>query len=272
MKGWIYFAHNDSLQGLLKIGFTEKDPKQRISELSNTSLPSEFQLVYSAMIEHADEIERLLHKELEKHRKNKQREFFDCDHQHAKKCFLKILNSRNLSILYEEDYSENRVLQNGMLTITDALTVKKEIISSVKSKFKAERKKYERDEYKVDSLLDDEIFVMEVIEVYTDNYYLQSHIKAANSDQSYCHADKSYRLQLVQVMIEQNIKSFWVNYPNIPYKTAKTSSHALNASPQVSEKSFTAIEKTCPQCSSTHVFNALGQLSFHCQNCNHRFI
>ena len=74
-EGIVYILSNPSLPGLVKIGHTT-DIKQRLSHLFNTSVPTPFKCIYAKKVENYKEVERKLHKGLNKDRVNQNREFF----------------------------------------------------------------------------------------------------------------------------------------------------------------------------------------------------
>ncbi|AJQ95766.1 GIY-YIG nuclease family protein [Gynuella sunshinyii] len=78
-KGHIYIASNSALKkGLLKIGLTKVDPKERISSLSKcTSIPDVFVLEYSKSVSDVNAAEIRMHMLLERFRYRKEKEFFD---------------------------------------------------------------------------------------------------------------------------------------------------------------------------------------------------
>lgn len=77
MKGFIYVLSNPSLSSV-KIGKTKADPTQRTKELTkSTSIPTAFELEYSAYVDDFSAKELEIHSALEAHRVNKNREFFD---------------------------------------------------------------------------------------------------------------------------------------------------------------------------------------------------
>lgn len=79
MRGWVYILSNDSLPGLLKVGYTSKDPEGRAKELSgDTGVPTPFTVEYEILIEDAHRCERRAHAHLAKNRVNDRREFFRC--------------------------------------------------------------------------------------------------------------------------------------------------------------------------------------------------
>ena len=79
MRGWVYILSNDSLSGLVKVGYTSKDPEGRAKELSgNTGVPTPFVVEYEVLIEDAHRCEQEIHKYLSEKRVNDRREFFRC--------------------------------------------------------------------------------------------------------------------------------------------------------------------------------------------------
>lgn len=77
MKGFIYVLSNPSLSSV-KIGKTKADPTQRSKELTqSTSIPTAFELEYSAYVDDFNAKELEIHFALETYRVNKNREFFD---------------------------------------------------------------------------------------------------------------------------------------------------------------------------------------------------
>lgn len=74
VRGWIYVLENKSLSGLVKIGFSTKDPSLRATELSTTGLPHPFELAFEALTENPRALEQLVHAKLKNEREAK--EFF----------------------------------------------------------------------------------------------------------------------------------------------------------------------------------------------------
>lgn len=81
--GYIYFAINPAMPGLVKVGHTTKHPQERIKELSaSTSCPEKFELL--AYFGHPDSAyaEREIHREISNFRVNERREFFKMTNSH----------------------------------------------------------------------------------------------------------------------------------------------------------------------------------------------
>lgn len=61
MKGWVYIISNPSLPGLIKIGFSMKDPDLRAEELDHSGVPYKYKVEYEILIDNPSEIEHNLH-------------------------------------------------------------------------------------------------------------------------------------------------------------------------------------------------------------------
>ncbi|HPA47526.1 MAG TPA: GIY-YIG nuclease family protein [bacterium] len=44
MKGWVYIIANKAMPGLVKVGYSMKDPELRAAELNNTGSPHPYVL------------------------------------------------------------------------------------------------------------------------------------------------------------------------------------------------------------------------------------
>ena len=79
IKGYIYILSNPLMEGLLKIGYTERTPEERVAELQGTGVPSDFVLECAYLSKDPQGDEKAIHERLEKYRVNKKREFFRLD-------------------------------------------------------------------------------------------------------------------------------------------------------------------------------------------------
>lgn len=81
MPNIIYVLTNESMPGLVKIGFTES-LEDRIKSLSaHSGVPLPFECYYAAEVDDMARVERLLHQLFSEHRVNPKREFFRLDAQ-----------------------------------------------------------------------------------------------------------------------------------------------------------------------------------------------
>ncbi|MFX1689711.1 GIY-YIG nuclease family protein [Paraburkholderia sp. A2RI-6] len=83
MQGYVYIISNKAMPDLLKVGFTTRSPEERAAELSGTALPYPAVVEYSALVEHADAVEREAHRRLASLRVSQNREWFRCSRTKA---------------------------------------------------------------------------------------------------------------------------------------------------------------------------------------------
>lgn len=168
MKGWIYFAKNSSLKGLIKIGFTDRDPLKRILELSNTSIPTKFELIYAALVEKADEVEYQLHRELDEFRTTSSREFFECDLIQVNQTLTKVLNSLQVRVLYEEKIFDDVEddCDIDVLTVDSAIELIPKLVKRlIRQRFGKIKKSFGRDPIELDSIVDIELLYLSAVDI-----------------------------------------------------------------------------------------------------------
>lgn len=84
MAGWVYILSNPVMPGLLKIGYTDRDPILRAKEISDsTGVPLPYEVEYQVYTTHPLKLEQQAHKLCAKYRLNRNREFFECDYEDA---------------------------------------------------------------------------------------------------------------------------------------------------------------------------------------------
>lgn len=75
--GEIYILENAAMPDMVKIGYTEIGSEHRAAELSLvTGIPLPFNVAESFVVENPKQIEKVIHRHLDKYRVNKSREFF----------------------------------------------------------------------------------------------------------------------------------------------------------------------------------------------------
>jgi hypothetical protein len=79
-EGWIYCMTNECMPGLVKVGHTTNDPRERAAQLYTTGVPAEFRVEFAKRVKNHVTREKMLHTLLERHfeRPNPNREFFRC--------------------------------------------------------------------------------------------------------------------------------------------------------------------------------------------------
>ena len=92
-SGIVYLLINEAMPGLVKIGKTARnDPRVRINELYNTSVPVPFECALAVRVDNPSTVENALHKAFEPNRINPNREFFQIDPEYPA-AILKLLMS-----------------------------------------------------------------------------------------------------------------------------------------------------------------------------------
>lgn len=76
MRGWVYVITNKAMPGLVKIGYSTKDPSLRAADLDNTGAPFPYVVQYDALVHNPRDIERRAHLDLSAAREGK--EWFRC--------------------------------------------------------------------------------------------------------------------------------------------------------------------------------------------------
>jgi hypothetical protein len=85
MSEFIYVLENASMPGLVKIGRTERNVSERVSELSShTGVPTGFIVVNEYAVANSVEAERIIHDRLSDYRVADNREFFKMEAEDAK--------------------------------------------------------------------------------------------------------------------------------------------------------------------------------------------
>ena len=78
MEGWLYVMWNENLRsGVIKIGRTN-DLRQHTQDLYTAGVPTPYKIAFRALVDNYEEIEKLVHKSLQEHRLNSERDFFEC--------------------------------------------------------------------------------------------------------------------------------------------------------------------------------------------------
>lgn len=99
-SGFVYVLINTEYDGFVKVGKTTRPPVERAEELSRSSgVVGTFEVFFEAKCNDIDHIEYLVHQALRKHRRQKNREFFNVSPDRAaqtiRKCILLVEDDSN---------------------------------------------------------------------------------------------------------------------------------------------------------------------------------
>jgi len=89
-EGYVYVISNPSLpDNLVKIGFTDRDPSQRLKELDQAGLPTEYVEHYRIRTANPRQLEKRLHEHFASKRLREDKEFFTVTPQEVYEVLLK---------------------------------------------------------------------------------------------------------------------------------------------------------------------------------------
>jgi hypothetical protein len=94
VRGWVYVISNKAMPGLIKVGYTLKDPILRANELDNTGSPHPYDLQYEVYVHEPLEIEQRTHKELKNF--NVRKEWFNCSLDDAVNAIRKTIGTSEI--------------------------------------------------------------------------------------------------------------------------------------------------------------------------------
>ncbi len=96
MKGWVYIITTKAMPGLVKVGFSTKDPELRALELNNTGNPYPYKVEYDVLVHGPRNVEQAAHSLLKNYHENK--EWFNCSIETA---ILAIRKASNGGVILE---------------------------------------------------------------------------------------------------------------------------------------------------------------------------
>jgi hypothetical protein len=99
VRGWVYVLTNRAMAGLVKIGFSTKDPSLRAAELEGTGLPHPFEVVFDVLVIEPQAVEQAVHKLLKAQHESK--EFFKTDPAAAARAIREAISMQGKKILLE---------------------------------------------------------------------------------------------------------------------------------------------------------------------------
>lgn len=94
MKGWVYIISNPAMPGLVKVGYSTKDPDLRAAELNHTGAPHAYIVEYEILIDDPYRIEQQTHSLLS-HR-HEAKEWFRCQPEEAVLAIRQVAKDRGL--------------------------------------------------------------------------------------------------------------------------------------------------------------------------------
>jgi hypothetical protein len=119
VKGWVYVITNKAMPGLVKVGFSLKDPVLRAKELENAGMPYPFHVEHKILIHAARDTEQEIHRQMRQWHEAK--EWFRCPVEQAIADITVVAGTR---IFFEENSqsksprsAEEEIAQNRNLEL-----------------------------------------------------------------------------------------------------------------------------------------------------------
>jgi hypothetical protein len=103
MRGYVYVLTNEAFPDLVKVGFSTKDPSLRVSELSNTSVPTPFKIFYEVLVDDPYELEQKVHARLRDNGEHAGKEFFRVAPKQALSILRKVMEETGRIALFEQE-------------------------------------------------------------------------------------------------------------------------------------------------------------------------
>lgn len=92
IRGWVYIITNKAMPGLIKVGYSTKDPQLRAGELNHTGSPHPYSVEYDVLVTNPKDIESKTHSSLSKKREGK--EWFRCSVEEAIETIRVVINGK----------------------------------------------------------------------------------------------------------------------------------------------------------------------------------
>jgi hypothetical protein len=103
IRGWVYVISNAAMPGLVKVGYSTKDPQLRAEELAGTGVPHPYVVERELLAFSPREIEQEVHARLAHRREGK--EWFKCGPDEAWATILQVAGSRRIALPSEHKTS-----------------------------------------------------------------------------------------------------------------------------------------------------------------------
>lgn len=103
MRGWVYIISNKGMPDLIKIGYTNRDPNIRATELDSTSSPYPYIVDYEILLDNAFNVEQRVFQILHEFRINPRKEWFRCNHETA---IIAIREAAGNQTIYLENFKK----------------------------------------------------------------------------------------------------------------------------------------------------------------------
>jgi predicted RNA-binding Zn-ribbon protein involved in translation (DUF1610 family) len=121
IRGYVYVFTNEGLPGLVKVGFSLKDPALRATELSTTGVPHPYVVEYDVLVLNPIEVEQSVHRAFREEGRHEAKEFFRVTVSDAITKINETIVKQGKTILLENTSMQSQPSgTSGTLAIPDA--------------------------------------------------------------------------------------------------------------------------------------------------------
>ena len=121
MKGYVYVISNKAMPGLLKVGFSRRDPEFRAQELSSTASPHPYKVDFELLTRDPRKVEQSAHRLLSRFREGK--EWFRCNEEIAVKAVIMAAGKDAIRTFYTR--TERDGVERGIIRDTVAREIRR---------------------------------------------------------------------------------------------------------------------------------------------------
>jgi hypothetical protein len=140
-QGYVYIVSNRSIPGKLKIGQTTRSIKERLAELSNTSVPTAFELELSCSVHDAVISEKIIHQHFQLKYK-KEKEFFIVKLPEAVKHIKLLVESGSFEVINITGRAKSLFLTDSEQSELNKATEKANEVANTRKRERENLKKY----------------------------------------------------------------------------------------------------------------------------------
>lgn len=113
IRGYVYVLTNEGLPGLVKVGFSLKDPSLRATELSTTGVPHPYVVEYDVLVLNPIEVEQSVHRAFREEGRHEAKEFFRVSVSDAITKINETIVNQGKTILLENTSMQSRPSGNN---------------------------------------------------------------------------------------------------------------------------------------------------------------
>lgn len=109
-NGFVYVMTNEAMPGIVKIGCSKHDPRERAKQLQSTGVPCPFIVAFAVLVEDHQQVEKDFFDVYESRRVDSRREFFRMDVERAVEALFNECGIYELNAVHADFYIDGAAL------------------------------------------------------------------------------------------------------------------------------------------------------------------